>query len=248
MLYCRSASLHSHFPPPQIAFFFFVFSFGAVGALGVGVGSVRFLVGWVCGGAVPRFVVLFLFLLWCLFLLFLLPLFVSFRALVPSVFVVLVRLFRLRGCGRPLWLPFLVALPFLAVVLAVCAVLLVLRFLPLRSFVLLPLVVGVVRSLLVPLLWSVLLPLRLVRFGCPSRVFLALLGLFLLLVRVRVFVGWVRVRGLRLRSLAVRVFLRWCGCPLGVPFLLRGVLLRWGAVGFSAPSLLIFLIFCYGFS
>lgn len=207
-----------------------------MGALGVGVGSVRFFVGWVCGGAVPRFVVLFLFLLWCLFLLFLLPLFVSFRVLVPSAFVVLVRLFRLRGCGLPLWLPFLVALPFLVVALVVCVVLLVLRFLPLRSFVLLPSVVGVVRSLLVPLLWSVPLLLRLVRFGCPFRVFLALLVLFLLLVRVLAFVGWVRVRGLRLRSPAVRVFLRWCGCPLGVPFLLRGVLLRWGAVGFSAPS------------
>jgi hypothetical protein len=228
------------FSPFKLLSFFSFFLLGLWVRWVWGVGLVRFFVGWVCGGVVPRFVVLFLFLLWFLFLLFLLPLFAFFLLRVLSVFVVLVRLFLLLRFGLWLWLPFLRALPFLVVVLVVCVVWLVLLFLRLRSFGLLPSASGGVRSLLVRLLWCVRSLLRPLVCGCPFRVCPAPLGSFLPPVLVRAFVVWVRVRGLRLRSLAVRVFLRWFGCPLGVPFLLRGVLFRWGAVGFSAPSFINF--------
>lgn len=231
------------FSPFKLLSFFSFFLLGLWVRWVCGVGLVRLFVGWVCGGAVPLFVVFFLFLLWFLFLLFLLPLFAFFRVLVLLVFVALVRLFLLLRFGRWSWLPFLLGLRSLVVVLVVCVVWLVLLFLRLPFFRLVPSASVVVLSLLVPLLWCVRLLLRLLGFGCPFRVARALLGSFLLLALVRAFVVWARARGLRLRSLVARVFLRWCGCPLGVPFLLRGALFRWGAVGFSAPSFLIFLIF-----
>jgi hypothetical protein len=205
-----------------------------------GVGLVRLFVGWVCGGAVPRFVVFFLFLLWFLLLFFLLPLFVSFRALVLSVFVARVRLFLLLRFGLPLWLPFLLPLRFRVVVLVVCVGLLALRFLLLRFSALLPSASVVVRSRLVPLRWCVPLPLRLRAFGFPFLRSRVLLGLFLLRALLLVFVVRVRVRGLRLRSLVVWGFLRWFGFRALSPLLLRGGLFLVVVGGFSALSFVIF--------
>jgi hypothetical protein len=93
-----------------------------------------------------------------------------------------------------------------------------------------------VRSLSVPLLWFVrFVP---VRFLC-GFLFLrlrALLGWFLPRRLLAAFVVWVRVRGLRLRSLAVWGFLPCCSFLLGFALLLVGVFSLWVRGGFSAPS------------
>jgi hypothetical protein len=173
-----------------------------------------------------------LFLPWLLLLLFLCPraLRAFCRVLVRLGFAVLVPLFPLLRFGPRLLLPFLLGFLFPAVALVVCVVWLVPLFLPLRFSRLRPLASVVVRSLLVRLRWFVPLLRVVPLFGSRSLRLRALLVSFPLLFRLVVFVVWVRVRGLRLRSPAVRGFLLCCSCPRAFALLLVGVSFRWAVV------------------
>ena len=181
----------------------------------------------------------FFCLLWWLLLLLLfclLALFVSFRVLVPLGFAVLVPLFPLLRFGVRWLVSFLLPPPFRVGVLLVFAPSLVPPFLRFPFFRLLPLVVVVVRSLLVPLLSFV--PFVRVRFRCGFRSLVgrAPLGSFLPPFLLGAFAVWVRVRGLRLLLPAVWGFLLCCSSLLGFVLLLAGVFSRWVRGGFSAPS------------
>jgi hypothetical protein len=218
------------------AFFFFVFSFGAVCVWGVGFGG-----GF---GSLFHF---FLFSLW-LVVLFLLSLFLlllrgCWVPLLRSVFAVLVPLFRPCPFGRGCSVPFLVLFLFPAVVWVVCVPLLVPRFLPLLCSVL-PLSVVVVRGSLVVRWRSFsLLLLPLVRFGFLFLLALVPLGLFRPLPLLAASRGLVRVRGLPLLLLRGWAFLCLFGFLLGLFLLLRGALFRWVVASSIAPSLVI-INFC----
>jgi hypothetical protein len=181
----------------------------------------------------------FFCLLWWLLLLLLFclrALFVSFRVRVRLGFAVLVPLFPLPPFGLRWLRSFLPPPPFRVAALLVFVPSRVPRFLPFLFFRLRLLVVVAVRSLLVPLLWCALF-VR-VRFLCGflSLVAPALLGWFLPPFLLVAFAVWVRVRGLRLRSLAVWGFLRCCSSLRGFFPLLAGVFSRWVRGGFFAPS------------
>jgi hypothetical protein len=181
----------------------------------------------------------FFCLLWWLLLLLLLCLrawFVSFRVLVLLGFAVLVPLFPLPPFGLRWLRSFLPPPPFRVVALLVFVPSLVPRFLPFLFFRLRLLVVVVVRLLLVPLRWCALF-VR-VRFLCGflSLVVRVLWGWFLPPFLLVAFRGWVRVRGLRLRSLAVWGCLLCCSSLRGFALLLGGVFSRWVRGGFFARS------------
>lgn len=181
----------------------------------------------------------FFCLLWWLLLLLLFclrALFASFRVLVRSGFVALVRLFPLPPFGLRWFRSFLPPPPFRVGALLVFAPSLVLPFLRFLFFRLPRSVVVVVRSLLVPLRWCV--PFVVARFRCgfPFLVAPALWGCCLLPFLRVVSVVWVRVRGLRLRSLVVWGCLLSFSCLRAFVLLLGGVSFRWVRGGFFAPS------------
>ena len=225
----RSPLLLLHFVPSYFAFFFFVFSFGAVRGRGWW--------GWV--GVFGFFVVVFFLLSWVLFfllLLFLLPLPRRSVLRLRSGSAVLVLRFPPLPFGLGFWLRCPLRFLFRAAALVVCAVWLGPLFL-LRVCSSLPLLVVVgVRSQLV-LLRSFVLLLRLLRLcGFLFLLSPALLVLFRRLCRGAASRGSVRVRGLLLRSRLGRAFLRSFGCLLGLFPLLPLVLFRWAVVFSSARS------------
>lgn len=194
-------------------------------------------------GLVSGFVGSFFCLLWFVLLLLrfcLRALFASFRRRVRLGFVVRVRSFPLPRFGLRWFRLFLLLRPFPAVVSVVCVVWLVLRFLRRPFSARLPLVRGVVPSLVVRLLWFArFVPVRFL-CGFRSLVALARLGCFRPRRRLAVFRGLVRVPGLRFALPLVWAFPFFCGFLPRFALLRRSGLFRWVRGGFSAPSLVNF--------